>query len=195
MHILSNAITTFADRHDDLPAFHAGYLVLTVLAAAMLNMGAFGTLILIHMVLDYIKYHEVHGRSIRLTLEGMLRESLLDMTLFLVGLVFSLYFHHSTALLGVSGLMRAELTVVRATGTILPKLTILHHFLKVMAHLQHYLHNSKEEIQKPLSGTEKFCMLSVVLCLALLVFAQKILSVDQDIINLILLEELIPFRI
>ena len=195
----SKAILThlrmFAHIHDDLPAFHAGFLVLTIITAAMLNLGAFGALIVAHMALDIIKYREVHGFSWRYTLEGMFRESLFDLTLLTVGLTFSLYLHHSVLVAGVSGLVRAEVTVLHALTTLVPKIKILHNILKIVSHLQHYLETIHPQMRKGFSGTDRLCMFFLVACALLLVFASTILNVDQNVVHMILLDEMTPWRI
>ena len=78
------------------------------------------------MTLDYVKYREYHGYGWKLTFEGMVRESITDITLFSIGLVFSVYLHHSIAFPGISGVLRAELMLIRLFGTIIPKVKILH---------------------------------------------------------------------
>jgi len=195
MHFLNQRLHSFAHRHDDLPAFHAGYLVLTLLAAAMFSLGAFGILILAHMVLDYVKYREHLGYSWRLTFEGMVRESLVDFTLFMIGMVFSVYLHHSIAFPGISGVMRAELVIIRVFGTVIPKMKILHNFLKVIAHLRHYLDHAHPHLRQHWSGIDRVCFITVLLCVFLLFFAAPILHVGFSDIGGILSEELIPWKI
>ena len=58
--------------HDEYPAFHAGYLVLTFLIAALFNLGMFALLISAHMMLDYIKYTELHQYGHRKALRAMI---------------------------------------------------------------------------------------------------------------------------
>ena len=101
----------FAHEHDDLPAFHAVYLLLAILSAGFFNLGAFGLLIVAHMVLDVVKYRDRHGYSWHQTYDGVVRESLVDITLLLVGTVFAVYLHHSVGVASLSGLMRAELSI------------------------------------------------------------------------------------
>lgn len=192
MHTALNHLRRFAHMHDDIPAFHAGYLVLTLLAAAMFNLGTFGLLIIAHMTLDFVKYREQHGYGWKLTLEGIVRESLLDVTLLMIGLVFSLYLHHSVAFAGISGLMRTEVTVLRMFGTLIPKMKILHSFLKVMAHLRHYLNHAHPHLRQHWSGIDRVCFLSIMLSAFLLFFAAAILQIGFGQVELILLEELIP---
>ncbi len=186
---------SFAHRHDDLPAFHAGFLILTLLAAAMFSLGAFGLLIIAHMVLDYIKYREYHGYSLRLTFEGMVRESLVDVTLFMLGLVFAVFLHHSVAFPGISGIMRTEITVIRMFGTLIPKMKILHNFLKVVAHLRHYLDHAHPHLRRHWSSLDKVCFFSIVLCSLMLLASAPILQVNYSIVAEIIKEELIPWVI
>ena len=61
MQRVATRLRTFAWVHDELPAFHAAYLVLTFLTAALFNFGVFALLIAAHMMLDFVKYREVHG--------------------------------------------------------------------------------------------------------------------------------------
>ena len=194
MHIATAtfSIRHFAHRHDDIPAFHAGYLVLTLLSAALFNLGTFAVLILIHMGLDLFKYREHLGYGWKLTFEGMVRESLLDITLLTIGLVFSVYLHHTVAFVGISGLMRTELTVLRLFGTLIPKVKILHNFLKVMAHLRHYLDHTHAHLRQHWSGIDRVCLFSIGLCSFLLFFAAPLLHTNFGHIGMILSEELIP---
>ncbi|MFA7681918.1 MAG: hypothetical protein WCX61_02710 [Candidatus Peribacteraceae bacterium] len=193
--ILHHHFRDFAHRHDDIPAFHAGYLVLTLLAAAMFSLGAFGLLIIAHMTLDLVKYREYHGYGWKLTLEGMVRESLMDVTLLMIGLVFSVYLHHSVAFPGLSGAMRAELTIIRMFGTLIPKMKILHNFLKVMAHLRHYLDHAHPHLRQHWSVIDRVCFWTISFSAFLLAFSAPILHVNYTLINSILMQELIPWMI
>ena len=143
------SLKRFAHYHDDLPAFHAAYLVLTFLAAAVLNMGFFAFLIVVHMALDCVKYREIHRFSWPKAIEGMLRESLIDLTLLFFGLVVAVYLHPIvTGLSGIKGLMLAEITILRGIGVMGTKLTILYDTLKILAHVEQYLHRIHPRIGK-----------------------------------------------
>ena len=186
----------FAHYHDDMPAFHAGYLVLTFLVAAMFNLGAFALLIAIHMTLDFVKYREHHHYSLHDTFEGMIRESLIDITLLFVAVVFSVYLHHSVVgIASLSGLVRAEVTLVRAAALLVPKLKILHHFLKMISHLHHYMQQTQSQIAKGWAQLDKLCFLFIGVSIFLVLFASAITGTDQNTINWILLEELIPWKL
>src|SRR3990167_7218691 len=101
MHIqpTSANLSRILHQHDEYPAFHAGYLVLTFLIAALFNLGMFALLIFAHMMLDYIKYTEFHQYGHRKALRAMISESAVDVVLLLVGLVFVVYLHHSAGLI------------------------------------------------------------------------------------------------
>lgn len=183
----------FAHTHDEVPAFHAGYLVLTFLVAAMFNLGTFALLILAHMALDVVKYREVHGYSWKGVVKGTVRENLIDVTLLFVGLVFAVYLHHSVVGFAiVSGYMRAEITIIRALGTIIPKLEILHHLLKIASHIQHYLDSIHPRMRKDWSQLEKVCLTSFAISVLLLVLAPSILGLDALTLTEIFREEMIP---
>lgn len=188
------SVRQFAHVHDDLPAFHAGYLVLTLLVAALLNLGAFALLILAHMSLDFVKYREHHQFTVRQTWEGVLRESLVDIALLAVGVVFSVYLHHTVGLASVSGLLRAEMTVVRAIAIFVPKVKILHHFLKVVSHLHHYMDQTHPRLAKGWSTLDRFCFYAILASVILIAVSPALMSVETDVILRILEYELIPFR-
>lgn len=189
------AIRVFAHEHDDMPAFHAAYLVLAFLSAAMFNLGAFGLLIVAHMTLDIVKYRERHAFSWKGTFDGVLRESLVDITLLCVGLVFSVYLHHTVGVASIAGLMRAEISVLRSIALLLPKLKILHHFLKIMSHLHHYLDQVHARHQKELSGLDYLCLYFISVSVFLLVFAAPLMHVEWPTVGAVLADELIPWRL
>ena len=114
-------LSYFAQHHDEFPAFHAGYLALTIIAAAMLNLGFFAVLVLIHMALDVYKYKVVHKSSWLEVAEGVFRESLLDITLLLLGLVFAVYLYNVTLGAEVLGYTSAKMNMLRAVLLFIPK--------------------------------------------------------------------------
>lgn len=194
MTLTLHTLRTFAHEHDEIPAFHAGFLVLTFLAAAMFNLGAFAILIFMHMCLDVVKYREIHKFSWSMTVKGVLHESLIDMMLLSVGLVFSVYFHHSVFTAGVSGLLRAEITVVRALGTIIPKLKILHHFLKIIAHLNYYLETVHPHLRKEWTKADKLYMFFILVSVGLLFAAPALMDADPSVVRMVVLWELTPWN-
>ena len=192
MHTIRSHIRQFIFNHDEIPAFHAAYLTLTIIAAAMLNLGVFALLIAAHMLLDVLKYRVYLHYSWKLTAEGVLRESLVDVTLLSVGLIFAVYLHTETALAGVSSLLRAEITILRLFGTLLPRVKILHDLLKIVAHLRHYLQHAHPHLRTDWSNIDKFCFLVLALCVVLLLAAPIMLSVDTVLVQEIVTEEMTP---
>lgn len=190
-----HAIRHFAHEHDELPAFHAGYLVLSVLAAAMLNLGAFAVLIAAHVSLDIVKYREVHHLSWRGTVEGTFRESLLDMVLFVVALTFSVYLHHTIGMIAMSGVVRADLTLARVAGVFLPKFEILERFLSVFLHLGRHLRTVHERLGEAFAPGEQLFLFLLIASLILLIAAPAILGITTASFLATLGREMIPWQI
>lgn len=187
-------IRSFAHQHDDLPAFHAAYLVLTLLAAALFNLGFFALLILAHMILDVFKYRDVHGYSWPKTIEGVIRESIVDVSLLMMGLTIAVYLHPSLPLFtGLKGILLAEITILRAIGVISPKLKILYDFLKVFSHVELYIRKVHPRFGKGASTIEYTAMLSLLVSIGLLFIAPVVLLVDPAQYFTILLSELVPW--
>jgi hypothetical protein len=184
---------SFVHAHDELPAFQAGYLVITVIVAAMFNIGAFALLIAAHTALDVVKYREFHGSSWRKTMEGLYRENSIDVLLLLIAMVFSVYLHHTMGLAAVSGVMRGDLVIVRMIGILIPKVEILHDFLNVMAHLGAHLRGAHLRIGLGWSPLDRLCMFLLLSAVILLGMAPSILSIDPAEYLQYLSHEMIPW--
>jgi hypothetical protein len=188
------SIRSFAHQHDDLPAFHAAYLVLTLLAAALFNLGFFALLIAMHMMLDVFKYRDVHHYSWSKTIEGVIRESMIDVSLLVMGVTIAVYLHPSLALFtGLKGILLAEITILRAIGVISPKLKILYDFLKIFAHVDLYIRKIHPRLGKGASSIEYVAMLSLLVSIGLLFIAPIVLLLDPAQYLTILLGELVPW--
>jgi hypothetical protein len=183
----------FAARHDDLPAFHAAYLTGTLIVAALLNLGAFALLILVHVLLDIVKYRDFQRLSWAKTLEGTARESLVDGTLLLTALTFSIYFHHSAGFLAsAGGVFRAEMTIVRGLFLLIPKITILHNVLCILSNLQHYYATMHPRLGKSLLPVERCYVICLALTVLLLIAAPALLHLTGAEYAAQLLHELTP---
>lgn len=194
MHIVSKALRRFAHEHDDIAAFHATFIVLAFLSAILFNLGAFGLVIIAHMALDTVKYRERHQFTWRETAEGVLRESLVDVTLLLVGLVFAVYLHHSVGVSSLAGLMHAEIAFIRSIAMVVPKIKILHHFLKIMAHLHHYLEQVHPRHRQGWSQLDYLCFYFCGASILLIVFAAPFMNVEPRLIQSILAQEIVPWN-
>lgn len=188
-------IRNFAHSHDDIPAFHAGYLIIAMLCAALLNIGAFALLIIAHMTLDLVKYRERFGFSWRKTLEGTIRESLNDVTLLSIGLALSVYLHHHVGISSVSGLLHLNVSIIRSLIMIVPKFQILRHFLSIVLHMRRYMNELHPGMSKGWSGPEQLCFAMIGITTLLVVLAAPLMDVSWSLIGSILEDELIPWRL
>jgi hypothetical protein len=127
--------------------------------------------------------------------EGVVRESLLDITLLLLGLVFAVYLYNVTLGGTVTGIISVKMNILRAVLLFIPKLTILHHFLKVVSHVHHYMQNMHVHINKPWRAVEVTCMTICLIAMFLLAFAPSLLQIDRDIVVHIFTDILNPFKI
>ena len=171
MEQLTYRFRIFAHRHDDIPAFHAAYLVGTFLAASVLHLGFFAILIAAHMCLDYVKYRDYFHFDLRLTFKAMALESCVDIALFLIALTFSVYLSNSFMLAATSGLMRSGLTVLKAVGTILPKIRILEQSLLVALNLHTYLYTPHPDIRRPLARVHQLALATIGVAALLIIAA------------------------
>lgn len=182
----------FAIAHDDVPAFHAAYLVLTLLAAALLNTGAFALLIVAHAGLDLVKYREVHGRAWPRTLASTLRESLLDLFLLSGALVLAVYLHHGTGIVAVSGIVRAETSLLRGVLLLLPRVGVLWNTLWIFTNIRHHLLRSPEATG-PWKVREQLYLLGTLGALLLLAVAPSLFGAEN--VMTILTGQLVPWEI
>ncbi len=167
----SHSLLHFAHEHDDVPAFHAAYLAGSFLAAALFHLGFFGLLIVIHMTLDWVKYRDFFRFSVAQTLKGMFLESMQDIALFFLALTSAIYLDQTFLLATVSGLLRSELTILRALAVLLPEITILEHFLSISLSFHHYMHSVHPDIRKPFSRMQKFAFSVMLSCIVLLILS------------------------
>ena len=194
MHILTNNIRLFIHEHDKMPAFHAGYLVVTFLIAALFNLGMFALVIIAHMTLDYVKYTEVYGYKRKETLKAMFSESSIDIVLLLIGLVFVVYLHHGVEVAAVSGLVRAGVTLARGLGTVIPKLEILYRFLDTLMNPQEHMQHLHENVRARWSFFVACILCIAAFCTLLLLLAPMLLTIDATLLEKALVDQLIPWN-
>jgi hypothetical protein len=193
--ISHRSVLAFAQEHDDLPAFRAAYLLLTVLAAAMFNFGFFIIIIAIHMALDVYKYHVGHRFGWGRTAEGVMRESIVDISLLLMGLTVAIYLHPSlTVLVGIKGMMLAELTILRGIGIITPKLKILYKSVKILRGIDEYVDRMHPRFGNNLSLIEYVCMFSVCVSVGMIVIAPLLLMLSNEQYLFIIIDQLVPWK-
>ncbi len=185
----------FAHKHDQLLAFHVAYLLLTLCTAAFLNLGAFLVMIFIHMGLDIVKYRDFHKFNWSGVLRAVLHESLADLSLLSLGLVFCVYLHHSVSAVVWSALLHTEVTIIRFMAMLIPKYFILEHLLKIFSHLDEYLHSVHGGMIRSWRLLDSFYVLTISLCCSLILLAPFLLKVDLTLIRSILMWELVPWNI
>jgi len=192
MTAITRSIRGFAHEHDDIPAFHAAFLVGTILCAAVFNLGFYLMLIVAHVMLDIVKYHDVHGMSFKKTLKAAALESIGDIALFLLALNFAVYLNHTYMLNALGGMMRSGLTVLRAFGTMLPKIRILENMCTIALNFHGYMHTAHPALDRKLSRLEKWSVRSIILSIAMLVLAVFLFQHFQWDLSKVLAHELIP---
>lgn len=190
MHAFTYRLRLFAHQHDDIPAFHAAYLVSTILIAAIFSLGWFAILILLHMLLDYVKYRDYFRYGIALTIKAVFLESIIDVALFFVSLTFAVYLSTELALALASGLSRSGLTVVRALGTMVPKIAIAEHVITVIVNIHLYLYTPHPDIRRPLTKAHRFSLLTIALSITLLLASFTVFRASHADVLLVLSREL-----
>ena len=188
-----HTLNRFALCHDEEPAFHAAYLVLTFLAAALLNVGAFALLVAVHMTLDVTKYHSLYRQSWSRSAIRTLRENIIDLFLLTLALCFAVYLHHAAGVVAVSGLFHVEETLVRGMGMLIPRLEVLWHALAALGNFRKHL----ERLRKTARGwtyPEALCGVGFVVALTMLLVSPSIIA-DPGSIKAVLMEQLVPWRI
>ena len=183
-------LRTFVHVHDDIPAFHAAYLVSTFLVAAIFHLGFFAILIALHMCLDYVKYRDFYRFSIPVTIKAMVLESISDIALLLLSLTFAVYLSHEFMLAAVSGLLRSELTLLRAAGTVLPKIKILENVLAAFSNIHLYLHTVNPALSHSLNRLQRWSIILIVLSAALLACSFVLYAGHHDQLLFVFLREM-----
>lgn len=185
----------FAARHDHSPAFHATYLVVTILIAAMLNLGAFVLLIAAHMTLDVVKYREIHGMRWKLVWRGVVRESLIDLVLLAVGFTSVVYLHHNVGIMAASGLLRSEVTILKGLILVTTKSRILFDVLCVLNALPQHMQTIAVHPKKPWSALECFLFGVLGACAVLLFVLPVLLGLPFELLQRALEGQLVPWHI
>ncbi|NOS67527.1 MAG: hypothetical protein HOO67_04155 [Candidatus Peribacteraceae bacterium] len=192
MRTFTHNIRAFALVHDDVPAFHVACIVLTVLAAMLLNTGAFAVLIAAHAALDIVKYRDVHAMSWAKTLAATFREALLDLFFLSLALCFALYLHHGQSIFVLSRLVHTEEILLRVFGIGLARLEVLLHGFWVFSNVRQHL----TEVRRA-TGTwrsvEVLCLCGFVA--SMMFIAMLALVMEPGAFQKVFLEQMVPWRI
>lgn len=194
LHLLS-PVRSFLHEHDESAFFHAAYVVVTICAALLWSAGVYAMLMLVHMVFDVVKYRTKERLSWTHTIFATLRESLVDFALLTLCLTFAVYLHHSVELIAMmSGLLHAEVSVMRAASCVIPKMFIGKRLLDVVfkGHPQFL---AKKHHLASAGILEWTCLGSLAFMLFLLIVAPSLIGVSATTETEILLEHLSLFRV
>ena len=192
MHILTAEFRRFASRHDDIPAFHAAVIAITVIAAALFNIGAFLLLIIAHASLDIVKYRDVHRMRWGKTLYATFREGLLDLAFLALALSFALYLHHGQSVFALSSAVRIEEVLIRFVGMGIARLEVLVHGIWVFSNLRQHLLDLRVG-NGPWKRRETLFLL--VLLSSIIFIVSSPLFMDTGAIGKVFSEQLIPWRL
>lgn len=195
MNTLHLNFKAFALRHDDIPAFHAAYLALTVIIASLMTLGAFAVLIAAHMALDVVKYREVHGMRWKLVLRGVIRESLVDIVLLMIGFTSVVYLHHGVGLAAASGLLRFQEAILSGSILLVTKSKIFFDILTVASAMPVHLQKIRVHPKKPWSAFECFLFGVLGACSVLLVVLPPLLGYPMEVFAKLIGAEIVPWRI
>lgn len=183
-------VKAFAVDHDDLASFHLSSIVLTVIAAAFLNTGAFAVLILAHAVLDIVKYREADMRWTRTAL-ATFREGLLDLFFLALSICFALYLHHGQSIFVVSRLILLEEFILRTVGIGLARFEILLHGLWVFSNVHQHLREVRASAG-PWRTTERLCLTGFLLATAFILLSPLVM--EPGALTTVFFQELVPWR-
>lgn len=195
MQLTKTSFVRFLTQHDELPAFQAAYLAITVLIAGLLNLGAFALLIAAHMTIDVFKYRERHLQTWPRTIKGVLRENLTDIMLLLFGMVVSIYLNHASGIAAASGLLHAQETILRGLLLLGVKSQILFHTLTVFFNVPAYLDRIRVHPKKPWTSAEGYKIVMIAGCVTLLIIAPFILPMTAGTFAGIIHDQLVPWNI
>ncbi len=185
----------FGFSYEDLPAFHAAYFMLILIFAGLFNLGFFAVLILLHLMLDFVKYRFYLHKKRSNAAFSVFRESIADIALFFLALSSVVYLHPSLpTIAGISGIRLTHVIVMRGLAVLLPKLTILHHTLRIAFNVPAYLHTPTERPRTFWTIAECIYVSTLFLSVFFLVIAPTVLGLDLQEFKEMLLEQLVPWR-
>ncbi len=195
MSTTTRKLKAFAARHDHSPAFHATYLVVTVLIASMLNLGAFVLLIAAHMTLDVVKYREVHGMRWSWVWKGVVRESLVDLVLLAVAFTSVVYLNQNVGLIAASGLLRSEVTLLKGIILVVTKSRIFLDVLCVLSALPQHMQTVAIHPKKPWTAFECFLFGALGACMFMLLVMPFMIGLPMELLQNALEGQMVPWHI
>ncbi len=189
------AFRPFGFGYEDLPAFHAAYFMLIVIFAGIFNLGLFAVLIVGHIFFDFVKYRVVLRKKRINAVLAVFRESLADLALFFLALSSLVYLHPTLPIIAaLTGTKLTHVIVMRGLAVLLPKLTILHHTLRILFSASEYLHTPYPRLKNKWSLAECMYASTLILALFFLAIAPGVLALTLPEFQDMLLDQLIPWK-
>ncbi len=175
------SLRSFALSYEDLPAFHAAYFMLVVIFAGLCNLGFFAAVIALHLAIDVFKYHTVQKMKPHETFIAVFRENLTDLALFFLALSSVVFLHPELPSIAIlTGSSLNHVTIMRGLAVLLPKLTILHHSVRILFHLSGHIHAKNVRLISGWTLTECLSFAVLLIALFLLVLAPPILHLTPE---------------
>lgn len=176
---------------DQQPAFHAGYLVLMMLAAALLHLGAFALLLMVTCMTDAVHLYQHCRMSLVRALGMALRRQILNVALLAGALVVAVFLNGALPALGVlSGLAQSSVTIVRGLALLIVKMKVLHDALLMMVH-----GHPRQHLSRNWSPSELLCLFCICIAAVLLVLSPSLLAVSVVHVWSMLRIELLPWSV
>lgn len=122
-----SAMRSFLHRFDDLPAFHAAVIVLTMLAAMLMSTGVFVLILAVRIFLDVARGIVHASENLPSSLLRSTMHHAWDLSLVGLALAFSSSEPLISMLFPVGSLARGMAVLIRGFGMVLPRAGILRH--------------------------------------------------------------------
>lgn len=192
----SFSLRQFGFAYEDLPAFHAAYFMLTLIFAGIFNLGFFAALIVLHIALDFIKYKIYLKYTFARSLHLVIRESLVDVALFFLAVAATVYLHPTLPYIAAfTGGAETRMTIIRGLLVLLPKLTILHHTLRIIFRLPEYLKTPTLRTKRRWTTAERIFLIVLLIALAALALAPETLHATVTELQTMIQSQLVPWNI
>jgi len=178
---------------EELPAFHAGFVVTLLVLSSLLNLGAFVLLLAARTTLDIVKCRERERMGWRETLGAVVQAGLLEYVLFTFLLLATIFLQESGVLFG--GGVRAAAELLRGGVFFALKGVLLFRLLPVLLHPRSYIEECGVDMRRPFSSVEQSFLLALVTGLLLLGLSPAIVNGGWQKILQILRKQIVPWKL
>jgi hypothetical protein len=177
----------FGFAYEDLPAFHAAYFMLILIFAGIFDLGFFALLIIAHLIFDTITF-------VRSPKNRRVNVFFADIALFFLALSSIVYLNPQLPVVAtLTGSHLTHVIILRGLAVLLPKLTILHHSLRILFNVPAYLQTPYQN-RRIWSFAECVYLSTLFLSLCFLAVAPGVLALDLATFKDMLTDALIPWK-